>query len=111
MLHRLKIKPCYLLRILDGSKTFEIRKNDRDFQVGDTIEFEPVREDDEPECVQKAMYNIKLPIPEYTITYILSDSGGLQQRHVCLAIRQATPVLGAALLGALGALVTKPIRE
>ena len=33
--HELKIQQCYLDRILSGQKRFEIRFNDRDFQVGD----------------------------------------------------------------------------
>lgn len=37
MKHELKIWPQYYHRVKDGSKTFEIRKNDRDFQVGDTV--------------------------------------------------------------------------
>jgi len=36
--HRLKIKPQYLEAIISGDKTFEIRKNDRDFKVGDRVE-------------------------------------------------------------------------
>ncbi|WP_273857055.1 DUF3850 domain-containing protein [Photobacterium sp. GSS17] len=36
-LHDLKIKTEYLKAILDGDKTFEIRKNDRDFKVGDRV--------------------------------------------------------------------------
>lgn len=35
--HELKILPEYLEAVVDGSKTFEIRKNDRNFSVGDTI--------------------------------------------------------------------------
>lgn len=35
--HVLKIHSQFLPRILSGQKTFEIRKNDRDFQVGDTL--------------------------------------------------------------------------
>ena len=35
--HVLKIHPQFLPRIFNGQKTFEIRKNDRDYQVGDTL--------------------------------------------------------------------------
>ena len=38
-LHQLKIKEVYFIKILDNRKTFEIRKNDRDFQVWDLITF------------------------------------------------------------------------
>lgn len=43
--HDLKIWPTYYKPVFDGSKTFEVRKNDRDFQQGDTVmlrEFDPV---------------------------------------------------------------------
>lgn len=35
--HVLKIKPQWLDRVLAGEKRAEIRKHDRDFQVGDTL--------------------------------------------------------------------------
>lgn len=35
--HSLKIKPEFLKDIIEGNKTFEIRKNDRGFQVGDRV--------------------------------------------------------------------------
>lgn len=35
--HELKIEPVYLNQIIEGIKTFEIRKNDRDFQIEDTL--------------------------------------------------------------------------
>ncbi len=37
MIHELKIWPQYYCRVADGSKTFEVRNNDRGFQPGDTV--------------------------------------------------------------------------
>lgn len=42
--HELKCWTQFFERILDGTKTFELRKNDRDFQVGDFLllrEYDP----------------------------------------------------------------------
>lgn len=38
MKHELRIWPQYFARVADGSKTFEIRKNDRGFQLGDEVQ-------------------------------------------------------------------------
>lgn len=37
MNHEIKIDPVYYARVADGSKTFEIRNNDRGYQSGDTV--------------------------------------------------------------------------
>ena len=37
MKHELKTWPQYFCRVADGTKTFEVRKNDRGFQQGDTV--------------------------------------------------------------------------
>lgn len=36
-IHNLKILPEYYWKVETGEKTFEIRRNDRDFKVGDVI--------------------------------------------------------------------------
>ena len=35
--HELKQQPRYFDCVVDGSKTFEVRKNDRDYKVGDYL--------------------------------------------------------------------------
>jgi ParB family chromosome partitioning protein len=39
MNHTLKIKSEYFSAVVEGLKKFELRKNDRNYQVGDTIQF------------------------------------------------------------------------
>ena len=37
MVHELKILPHYFVEVKTNKKTFEVRKNDRNFQVGDEL--------------------------------------------------------------------------
>lgn len=37
MNHKLKISPLYFRDVINGKKTFELRKDDRNIQVGDTV--------------------------------------------------------------------------
>ena len=37
MIHSLKTEPKYFEAVASGKKTFELRKNDRDFRVGDYL--------------------------------------------------------------------------
>lgn len=38
----LKIYPSYFRDVLSGDKTFEIRKNDRDYEIGDLLDKDKV---------------------------------------------------------------------
>lgn len=51
MIHELKVNSSEYARIVDGSKTFEIRNNKRHFQMGDTVilkefDWEPINTQD-----------------------------------------------------------------
>ena len=78
-LHELKIKDEYFKEVLRENKTFELRKNDRDYQVGDLIHFVDI--DGNPS------YNEKLV---FQITYILQNvqEYGLDKDYCILAIKK-----------------------
>ena len=57
MLHRLKTTPQAFERMADGSKTFEVRRNDRYYQPSDVLELFPyvpgMHECDDPSCTSR----------------------------------------------------------
>lgn len=82
MIHELKIKECYWIDIFKCRKTFEIRKNDRNYRVGDIIHFRPITED-----------GTYIDIPEkyntYVITYVFNDGEyGIDKEYCVLGIRE-----------------------
>lgn len=84
MKHELKIQHKWLTRIVTGEKHFEVRFNDRDFQVGDMVKFLPLH--DEKRGINA--YDFKSPIPCYKITYIHSGLG-MAEGYVVLGIVEA----------------------
>ena len=76
--HYLKIKPEYYKDVECGLKTFELRKNDRDFQVGDILMLIKL-DDDGNETDQ---------VTRVKVTYILKDCPqyGLKDGYAILGI-------------------------
>lgn len=75
MIHELKIDLVPLIDIERGKKKSEIRINDRDYQVGDEIEFSCKRDQ-----------NI-MPTASYLITHIHSGLG-MRENYVVLSINK-----------------------
>lgn len=81
--HRLKIHEQHANAVLNGTKTFEVRKNDRGYEVGDKIVFDVVT--NEGYAVGEAARH-PLNGATYRIDYILDDFEGLAQKYVAFAI-------------------------
>lgn len=83
--HALKLDMHFANAVKRGDKCFEIRKNDRGFQQGDTVIFQVVNKEG------KAAY----PHPEmsplygkaYEITYVLNGYG-LKEDYVAFGIKE-----------------------
>lgn len=76
MIHDLKILPEYFEAVLKGVKTFELRKNDRNFKTEDMLK---LREYSNGEYTGREVLK--------RVTYILEGgSYGLEEGYVILAI-------------------------
>lgn len=77
MFHYLKTWPEYFKAVKNGEKNFEIRKNDRNFQVGDTLvllEFDPDTGYTDEETARE-------------VTYILDEQPFVPEGYVCMSIK------------------------
>lgn len=115
MTHHLKCHPPYFEKIVSGTKKFEIRKNDRDFEVGDVLvlqEYEPIIY---CECYPGEYRGNRCTIcgryakgwkpisgntdfytgREFTVvvTYITNFPDGLRDGYVCMSIEPCTIIV------------------
>lgn len=81
--HVLKVDFKYANAILNGKKSFEVRKNDRNFMVGDEVVFKVL--------IDKGSYagaETAHPLNRivYRIDYVLNNFEGLAQKYVAFSI-------------------------
>lgn len=79
MVHELKIWPRFYEAVDSGAKTFEVRENDRNFKVGDTL------------CLQEYLPMLGRYTGEQInviVTYILDDSAYVKDGCVIMGIRK-----------------------
>lgn len=81
MTHNLKILEQFADAVLDGSKPFEIRENDRGFQKGDYVQFKVYTKDG------YRLDTHPLELDSYLITYVLSG-WGLENGMVVFGIKR-----------------------
>lgn len=77
MIHELKIRPEYFKAVVLGDKMFEIRKNDRDFRVGDIIVLH--------EWDEERGYTGKHTLVD--ITYVMTDTEFVKEGFAVLGIK------------------------
>lgn len=79
MEHELKIYPKYFEDVISGQKAFEVRKNDRNFNVGDMLILK------EWDNIKYSGRNVKAKV-----IYLMDDKFiGIQQGYVVLGIELA----------------------
>lgn len=82
MIHELKTWPEYFKAVCEGRKTFEIRKNDRGFKVGDVLdlrEYDPIGQGYTGQSIRME------------VTYILDKAPFVPKGYVCMGIRVDMP--------------------
>lgn len=80
MIHELKIWPDYFEAVVIGAKTFELRKDDRGFQVCDLLILKEWNPDREVYTGREAVRRI---------CYVLKHVPGLLQGYAVLGIEEA----------------------
>jgi hypothetical protein len=82
-IHELKVNPQFWRPLTSGLKPFELRRNDRNFKVGDTLRFREYSHD--IGYIDRGVYVDKF------VSYVLypEDCPGLEAGYVILGIRDS----------------------
>jgi hypothetical protein len=87
MIHELKTWPVYFREVKSGAKPFEVRKNDRNFQVGDEVLLREYCPDGYFEMYEEAHYTGE--ICHRKISYILKGGNfGIADDVVIIGLQQ-----------------------
>lgn len=87
MIHKLKIEKAFIEPILYHEKNFEIRKNDRGFQKGDIIHFQPLFSEKLESSMEEKELMMEIANKEYEITYVMNGYG-LENGYVVFGIEE-----------------------
>lgn len=84
MLHQLKIESKYFQKIVEGEKTYEVRKNDRDFHKGDYLGLNEITDhvcNEDGERLETGNFLL------VKVLDVLSDDRFVKPEHVIMSIR------------------------
>lgn len=81
MTHKIKIRESFAEAVYAGSKTFEVRKNDRGYQNGDLVKFTVLYDSDGLEMINHPLHDMT-----FEITYVLAG-WGIEDGYVVFGIK------------------------
>ena len=82
--HKLKTWPSFFEALREGSKTYEVRRNDRDFAVGDLLDLREWEPDGVGHWTGRAEYRV--------VTHILHGGDFGIERGYCVMAISPSPV-------------------
>jgi hypothetical protein len=94
--HELKIWPVHFKNVMSGTKTFEIRKNDRAFQKGDAVVLKEYRPDTKDEYIHgddfidSAIVKKVIGFTGNTVTFKIGDVYPIDAERVVFSLLRIT---------------------
>lgn len=85
--HKLKLNQKYFDAVKNGIKTFEVRKNDRDFRIGDTLYLSETKDNGEYVITE---LGLRVDPIKAIVTYILTRDDfpdGVPEGYVVMSIK------------------------